>query len=82
MEEQQVRSTVEDYGRAAANAKRAGFDGVEIHAAWAWLNDWRTRGRVHPTYVIGGIALFVSLPLRRWIGFQDFWHPIAQWLIS
>lgn len=32
-----IRSTVEDYARAAANAMRAGFDGVEIHAANGYL---------------------------------------------
>ena len=35
----EIRSTVEDYGRAASNAKAAGFDGVEIHAANGYLID-------------------------------------------
>lgn len=35
----QIRRTTEDYGRAAANAKAAGFDGVEIHAANGYLID-------------------------------------------
>lgn len=35
----EVRTTVEDYGRAASNAKAAGFDGVEIHAANGYLID-------------------------------------------
>jgi hypothetical protein len=48
--------------------------------AWAAGNDWRTRGSVHAAYVIGGIALLISMPLRRWIGFQDFWMPLARWL--
>ncbi|MFA5949258.1 MAG: alkene reductase [Hyphomicrobium sp.] len=34
-----IRATVEDYGKAAANAKAAGFDGVEIHAANGYLID-------------------------------------------
>jgi hypothetical protein len=50
--------------------------------AWAAANDWRTRGRVHPAYVIGGLALLVSMPLRRWIGFQDLWMPVARWLVG
>jgi 2,4-dienoyl-CoA reductase-like NADH-dependent reductase (Old Yellow Enzyme family) len=29
----EIRRTIADYGRAAANAKAAGFDGVEIHSA-------------------------------------------------
>jgi hypothetical protein len=50
--------------------------------AWAWWNDWRKTGRVHPAYLYGGILLAVSVPLRRWIGMQDGWRPIAEWLVS
>ena len=35
----EIRHTIEDYGRAASNAKAAGFDGVEIHAANGYLID-------------------------------------------
>ena len=34
-----IKETLEDYRRAAANAKEAGFDGVEIHAANGYLID-------------------------------------------
>jgi hypothetical protein len=50
--------------------------------AWAWVDDWRRLGRVHPAYVVGGIALLASMPLRRWIGFTDAWLPIARWLVG
>ena len=33
----EIRQTVADYGKAAANAVKAGFDGVEIHAANGYL---------------------------------------------
>ena len=49
---------------------------------WAWVHDWRRLGRVHPAYIVGGIALIVSIPLRRWIGFTDAWLPIARWLVG
>lgn len=48
--------------------------------AWAWVHDWRRAGRVHPAYIVGGIVLLVSIPLRRSIGFTDAWLPIARWL--
>jgi len=35
----EIRATVQDYGTAAAYAKTAGFDGVEIHAANGYLID-------------------------------------------
>lgn len=35
----EIRATVEDYRKAAANARAAGFDGVEIHAANGYLID-------------------------------------------
>jgi N-ethylmaleimide reductase len=34
-----IQETLEDFRRAAANAKQAGFDGVEIHAANGYLLD-------------------------------------------
>jgi uncharacterized membrane protein YozB (DUF420 family) len=50
--------------------------------AWAWLHDWRKLGRIHPAYLIGGIALLVSVPARRALGFTDAWMPVAKWLIE
>ena len=50
--------------------------------AWGWVHDWRRLGRVHPAFVVGGIALLVSIPLRRLIGFTDAWLPIARWLVG
>jgi hypothetical protein len=50
--------------------------------AWACVHDWRRLGRVHPAYIVGGIALIVSIPLRRWIGFTGAWLPIVRWLVD
>jgi len=33
----EIKRTVEDYGNAARNAREAGFDGVELHAATTYL---------------------------------------------
>lgn len=39
MTTREVKQTVEDYGQAAAAAKQAGFDGVEVHSANGYLID-------------------------------------------
>lgn len=39
LETDEIASTVNDYRQAAANAKQAGFDGVEIHSANGYLID-------------------------------------------
>jgi len=52
-----IKETLEDYRRAAANAKEAGFDGVEVHAANGYLIDqfFRT-GTNQRTDEYGGVA--------------------------
>lgn len=50
--------------------------------AWAWGHDWRKSHRIHSANLIGGMALVASVPLRRWMGMQDWWTPIAQWIVS
>ncbi len=53
----EIRSTIEDYGRAASNAKAAGFDGVEIHAANGYLIDQFLRSKSNVrTDTYGGSA--------------------------
>lgn len=41
----EIRATVRDYGTAAAKARSAGFDGVELHAANGYLIDQFLRTR-------------------------------------
>ena len=53
----EIRRTIEDYGRAAFNAKTAGFDGVEIHAANGYLIDQFLRSKSNVrTDAYGGSA--------------------------
>ena len=53
----EIRGTIEDYGRAAANAKAAGFDGVELHAANGYLIDQFLRSKSNTrTDAYGGSA--------------------------
>ncbi len=52
-----IRQTIDDYGRAASNAKAAGFDGVEIHAANGYLIDQFLRSQSNVrTDTYGGSA--------------------------
>jgi N-ethylmaleimide reductase len=52
-----IKETLHDYRRAAANAKEAGFDGVEIHAANGYLIDQFLRtGSNRRTDEYGGAA--------------------------
>ncbi|AXC15821.1 2,4-dienoyl-CoA reductase [NADPH] [Acidisarcina polymorpha] len=52
-----INKTFDDYRRAAANAKEAGFDGVEIHAANGYLVDqFLKTGTNRRTDEYGGIA--------------------------
>ena len=53
-----------------------------VFVLWAWVHDWRKRGRVHPVFILGGLALLVSIPLRTWIGYTDTWLPIARWIVG
>jgi N-ethylmaleimide reductase len=52
-----IKETLDDYRRAAANAKEAGFDGVEIHAANGYLIDQFLRsGSNRRSDEYGGVA--------------------------
>ena len=43
----------------------------------AIVHDWRTRGRPHPVYVYGGIAL-IAVKILNWpISTTSAWHTLA-----
>lgn len=48
----------------------------------AMMFDWRTRGRVHPVYVYGGIAL-IALKVLNWpISMTPLWHAFAGGILA
>jgi hypothetical protein len=50
--------------------------------AAAMVFDWRTRGRVHPVYIYGGLAL-IAVKLLNWpISTTAAWHSIAGGILA
>ncbi len=48
----------------------------------AIVHDWRTRGRPHPVYVYGGLAL-VAVKLLNWpISMTSVWHSLAGTVLA
>ena len=48
----------------------------------AIVHDWRTRGRPHPVYVYGGIAL-LAVKLLNWpISTTSAWHSLAGGILA
>jgi hypothetical protein len=48
-----------------------------IVALAAW--DVRTRGRLHPATLWGGLAILVSQPLRLLVSGTEVWQAFARW---
>jgi hypothetical protein len=44
--------------------------------------DWRTRGRPHPVYVYGGIALIAVKVLNWPISVTPLWHSFAGGILA
>jgi hypothetical protein len=42
--------------------------------------DWRTLGRVHPVYLVGGAVLLLLQFTRTWISETAAWHAVAAWI--
>jgi hypothetical protein len=41
-------------------------------------HDWRRHRVVHPAYVIGGLVIVASWPLRNMVGHSDWYFPIGE----
>lgn len=54
-----------------------GLTDLFIVAIGVW--DWRTRGRLHPVTLWGGLALIVSQPLRLAVMGTEGWLAFARW---
>jgi EamA domain-containing membrane protein RarD len=48
----------------------------------AMIHDWLSRRRVHPVFIVGGLLLLVSGPLRAVIGKSAAWESFARMLVG
>ncbi len=77
LEANEIADIVVQFGKAAANAKAAGFDGVELHGANGYLLDQFLRdGANHRTDAYGGaIRNRARFPLEVAAAVIDVWGP-------
>ncbi len=54
----------------------------ELFVIAGMVHDWKSRGRVHPVYIWGGLAMLVSGPLRFVLGHTDAWQVFARFLVQ
>lgn len=56
--------------------------GTDLLIIAAMIHDWRTRGRVHPAYWIGG-GTWLAIQLGRIpLSKTPQWHAVADWLLG
>jgi hypothetical protein len=48
----------------------------------ALVYDWRTRGRPHKVYVLGGLCILGAQALRPLIARTDAWHAVTDFLVA
>jgi hypothetical protein len=46
------------------------------------IHDWKSRGRVHPLYIWGGLIILLSGPVRSGIGHTAAWRAVAQFFVG
>ena len=55
---------------------------TDLFIVAAAVHDWRTRGRVHPAYVWGGLSLIALQPLQLMFAGTGVWLGFAKWLMG
>jgi len=46
---------------------------------WCLVQDWRRNHVIHPVYVIGGLVIVASWPLRLMVAGSEWWQPFGEW---
>jgi hypothetical protein len=49
-----------------------------LFIALCLMHDWRKHRVIHPAYVIGGLVIIASWPLRIMVGHSDWYFPIGE----
>jgi hypothetical protein len=55
---------------------------ADILLVVAIVHDWRTRGKPHPVYIFGGLALLTMQLTAPLVGNTDGWRSVAAWIGS
>jgi hypothetical protein len=48
----------------------------------AMIHDWKSRRRIHPVYIWGGLLLLLSGPSRAALGHSEAWQSFARFLVG
>ena len=54
--------------------------GFVLFITWCLVHDWRKHRIVHPVYIISGVVILASWPLRHMIGRSEWYQPIGDWI--
>jgi hypothetical protein len=52
-----------------------------LFVAACLVHDWRRHRVVHPAYLIGGLVIIASWPLRNMIGHSEWFFPIGEQVV-
>ena len=55
---------------------------VDLLIVAAIVRDWRTRGRPHAAYVVGGACMLTVQLLRKPFAYTPLWHWITDGLLA
>lgn len=51
-----------------------------VFITWCLVYDWRKNRIVHPAFVIGGLVIIASWPLKDMVARSEWWAPIGEWV--
>jgi len=55
---------------------------TDLFIAACWLYDRLAHGRIHPTFLWGGLILIALQPIRLWFAGTEAWLAFVRWLTA